>query len=803
MTSGFRIPSTGLVLALVIASTTAQVSTRVAAVSPDEATAGTTLTLVVELQQAPTIDGLMLLYRLFGESQYRRIDMDITGNRASAVIPGTAVSPPFLEYYLVVRDRSGTLEVYPFSDSPNPLTSPPQNTKRIQVREVSPEGAQIVFLSPDPMSILSEEEVLISVSLLRADSLIAREATQLMLDGINVTSKALFTGDLIIFNPVNANIALTPGPHVVTVLLFDRKGGMHGSSSVTFTIQGETLALYSEPRADAFRYDASLQIESRHEDTGESGEWYNRTGVNFRGVTGDFRVRSNLFVTSDEKSYRQPQNRYFVGAELPWLRVGLGDAYPEFPDLILSGKRVRGVTSSLRLGTFTVDVAYGSVTRAIDGAELQRFPLDSLLLQQTQDPRAAYAQIDAQTWGKYSYGTYERTLFAVHPSVGSGETWQLGFTWLNGKDDLGSIRYGIRPQENIVLGTDFFARLDNGRTEIAWQVALSAFNSDISSGTFTEAYIDSVYPNDRDAIKTARNILQSLITFNENLRPLSFKKLATAAGQASLGLNYFDNALKFTYLFRGNDFTSFGQTYLRTDIQGINIIDRIHLLRNQVFATLGYERLQDNTASTRSASTTYTTLNAALSLYLIADFPGITVGYSRYDNGNGLPRDSLASVNDATNRVYVQSAYGFEFGARHTAFLSLSSSIRQDNTVRGQTIKNHVASFGLASHYTIPLQTEVSASINLNTLPVTATNSSHSFNYTALSLHAKYDILQEVLAVMATIGPTLGDFSRTVLDTGIEWHITPPMSFILQASYFKNSGHTDENFVSLRYRYDI
>jgi len=803
MTSGIRILSTAVALALFTSFTTAQVPTRVAAVSPEEGTAGTALTILVELQQAPTIDGLILLYRPFGESQYRRIDMDIIGDRASAVIPGTAVTPPFLEYYLVVRDRSGTFEVYPFSDSPNPLTSPPQNTKRIQVRELAPESGEAVFLSPDPMSVLSEDEVLISVSLLRTDSSLAREATQLMLDGADVTSKALFVGDIIAFNPANMDIALAPGRHVATVLLFDRSGKMRSSSSVTFTIQGEPIALYGEPRTDALRYDASLQIESRHEDTGISGEWYNRAGISFRGTTGDFRLRSNLFITSDEKSYRQPQNRYFVGAEVPWLRVGLGDAYPEFPDLILSGKRVRGITSSLHLGAFNLDLAYGSVTRAIEGVELQRFPLDSLLFQQMQDPHAAYAQINAQTWGKFSYGTYERTLFAIRPSIGSGETWQLGFTWLNGKDDLGSIRYGIRPQENIVLGTDFLARLDNGRTEIAWQVAMSAFNSDISSGSFTDAYIDSVYPNDRDAIKTARNILQSLITFNENLRPLSFKKLATLAGQGSLALNYLDNAVKFTYLFRGNDFNSFGQTYLRTDIQGINIVDRIRLLRNKIFATLGYERLEDNTASTQSATTTYTSLNAALSFNVIADFPGITVGYSRYDNDNGLPGDSLASVNDVTNRVYFQSAYDFEFGARHTAFLSFSSSVRQDDTYRKQTIKNYVVGLGLTSQFALPLQTEVSTSVNLNNLPGTTTNSSRSYNYTMLSFHARYRILDESLVVMATVGPTVGDFTRTVFDAGIEWRMTPPMSFTLQASYFKNSGSADENFVSLRYRCDL
>jgi hypothetical protein len=160
-------------------------------------------------------------------------------------------------------------------------------------------------------------------------------------------------------------------------------------------------------------------------------------------------------------------------------------------------------------------------------------------------------------------------------------------------------------------------------------------------------------------------------------------------------------------------------------------------------------------------------------------------------------------VNDVTNRVYFQSAYDFEFGARHTAFLSFSSSVRQDDSYRKQSVKNHVIGLGLTSRFAIPLQTELSTSVNLNDLPGTTTNSSRSYNYTMLSLHARYYILEEVLAVMATMGPTVGDFTRTVFDAGVEWHMTPPMSFTLQASYFKNSGSADENFVSLRYRYDL
>jgi hypothetical protein len=780
-----------------------QISTRVAGVSTDEVVAGMPVHVTVDLRQTAGLQSVVLLYRPFGESEYRRLDMDVVGNRATVQIPAAAIVPPFLEYYIVLQDVQGTFEVYPLSDSPNPLTTPPQSTNHLEVHERSEAEPQAIFLSPEPFSITPPEDLLVSVSLLRADSTVARDATRLLLDGIDVTAKALFSGDLIVFAPANVGMLLEPGNHTVSLRLFTRDGRLQRESTLNFVVGSEAPLFRTEPPAAAFRYDASIQVESRFEDVGTSSQWYNRARLQFRGRTGSFQVRSNLFITSDEKSDRQPQNRYFAGIAFPWLTLDVGDSYPEFTDLILNGKRVRGIHSTLELGVFNLNVAYGSVTRAIDGALLRRFPADSLLAEQTRNPGAAFAQLDSSTWGRLSYGTYERTLLAVRPSFGSGETWQLGFTWLSGRDDLGSIRYGIRPQENVVLGTDFAAHFDDRRIEVAWEAAFSAFNSDISSGPFTDAHIDSVYPGDASAIKSARDILDPFITVNDNLRPLSFKKLATLAGQASLALNYFDNALKFTYLYRGNDYNSFGQTYIRTDIRGINVVDRIRVLRNQVFATIGLERLQDNTAGTKVATTTFSNVNAAISFYPFSDFPGVTLGYSRFDNDNDLAPDSLSAIRDVTNRVYLQATYGFDLGVHHTAMLNASSSVRNDHTIRKQDVSNRSVAIAISSQYSIPLQTELALALNLNDLPSSTGGAARKFNYTLLSLHGRYEVLPNSVTCTATVGPTWGDVARTVLDGGLEWHISPPMTLSIQASIFTSSDTATESFVSIRYRYDL
>lgn len=785
----------------------AQVSTKIASISPDYAIANAPITITADLQQGETVERVYLVYRPFGESEYQRVDMDLIGNSASVTLPSRAVIPPRIEYYIVLQLRSGALETYPLTETTDPFSTPPTRTLSLPVRAEAEGEPQILFLSPEPGSILAPNEVVISISLLRADSSVVRKATQIFLDGADVTQFTVFSDDILVLAPDNLGRQLAPGPHRVSVRLYDRSGNLATASTIIFTVQGGTVYTYTEPTVPGFKYGLNVTFESRHEDVNTVGTWYNRGGLNFTGTTGDWRFRTNLYVTSEESDSIQPQNRYFIGVEHPIIHAGYGDAYPSFPNLILSGKRVRGVDAGVHLGGFNIDVVYGQTMRAVDGRILSSFPKDSLYVQQQRYPSSAYGPLDNTTWARFSYGTYTKDLLAVRPSFGSGETAQFGITVLKAKDDMGSIRYGIRPDENLVVGTDLVTRFDSRRIEFTAQAAISAYNSDISSGDFTDEYIDSVYTNDRETIKNVRNILKNFITVNDNLRPLSFNKLSTLAYDAGLALNYFGNFLRFTYLFRGNDYNSAGQTFLRKDVRGFNVNDRLRILENQLFVTLGVERLQDNTGDTKVATTTFLTVTGAVSYYPLGiDAPNVTVGVSHFDNTNGLSvqgKDSLSVVDDMTNQYFLQSSYNFTFGARHVAVLNISTSTRDDNSLYRAGVKNSTIGVGLMSRYPIPLQTNVDLAFNLNSLPTGIRGLSKDLDYTTLSARARYAIITDILTATTGVSPTFGDFKRTVLELGSEYYLQPTMSFVLQFAYYANSGVANDSFVSLRYRYDL
>ncbi len=795
-----------LILTCGITSLFAQQPSHVVVSVPPEVPAGSPVQVSAELLRGETVHGVYLLYRSLGKSQYSRLEMDLRGTRATVLIPAADVIPPVLEFYLVLQQRTGTLETHPVSAGDDPFGFPPENVLRLPVRPPAEIPPQALLLSPEAGVPVAPEDLVISVSLLRADSTVDRRASRLFVDGSEVTADAVFSDDMLIYVPANFDRILRPGEHSVTVELVAADGSLLRSETSTFSVTGETVR---PTEVGVQRTRLSVQLESRREGVAGGTTWYNRGGYQFSATSGLLSVRSNVFLTSDEKSERQPQNRFFIGAALPWISAGYGDAYPSFSRLILSGRRVRGLLSSLTLGWFNVDLTLGQTERPVDGRLLGSFSADSLAAVQAQDPGASYAPLSSGTWGKILPGTYERKLFAVRPSFGSGRSWRLGFTWLKAKDDVSSIRYGVRPQENLVVGTDLVARLFDEAVEIFGEGAFSAFNTDISSGNFTDAHIDSVYPDDASSIKSARDILDRFITVNDNLRPLSLKTPATLAYEAGIALNVLSQALRVSWLYRGSDYYSFGQSFLRRDLRGITATDRLRLIGNQVFLSLSYERLKDNTSKTKPATTTFTTAGAALSYYPDASVPSLTVGYGYVNNRNTLPRagsDSLrvrSAVDELGNRFFVQSAYSFQGVARHSLSGAFSVARRDDRSIRSFDVNDLSASLAVTTAFPGTIETSVEFLHNRSERPSVPGGPLEPFRYSTMTFGLRYALLPDVLLLRGVVSPTYGDLQRTLIGAGVDITVMPSMTLQLEYSGFRPDSGTADSIWDLQYRYDL
>ncbi len=788
------------------AAAAAQISERITTVRSEPYQAGAPLRVSVDLSNTAGIEKIEIAYRLFGQRLYARRELALIGNTATVDLPAADIAPPLIDYFVAIYGTSGALlETYPPAD-------PENHPNQFQLRDEPVVPSSIIVLSPEAHERLNAEDVIISFSLLHADSSVDRHRTKVFLDDANLTSGAIIDDELVVVHPDQ----VSSGEHSVRVELYDRDSNRVSTGGWSFIVRAtsEQSALRGAPDYAAWKYRGSAILETRNETVNDAVTPYNRATVSASASSGPYSFTGRAHITNEEKSDRQPQNRFFIGGESPWLKLGYGDTYPELSEFIMSGKRIRGFNGSLMLGPVQLDVVSGSVTRHIATTVLSVFPSDSLVAEQQRDPGAAFTLYDSlaavQRWAKVRYGTFDRNLFVIRPTFGKDDS-RISFSYLKAKDDIESIRYGIQPQENMVVGSDFLISFDRHNVELTGQAAVGFINKDITSGTLSEAQIDSIFGGNSSDISAKdvldlRKYLSNYITVNQYLVPLSLKNTSTLAYDAGMKINYFDNTVRFTYFRHGESFQSFGQSFYRADIKGFAVTDRQRLVNNRLLLTAGLERFDDNTAKTKPATTTSTTGNFGVSYLSQSDFPSVTVGYLLAENKNPIRSDSAFAVDDQTNRFLIQLNRRFILSGQHLASLGFSTSTRDDQTRSNLDTKTISFTLGDAARYTIPLETNVNLSVNSTEYSVADTalgTRKSTFHYTTLSANALYRLMEERLQLSGTLSPTFGDIARTLADASARYFFRPNLSLQGQMSLYFNKGANNDIIWSLILRLDV
>lgn len=766
------IVSIALALFLLTTVASSQISDRVGRITSGNTEHGQSISIKVELLQASTLEKIEIAYRQFGMREFSRAEMSITTNIATVNLPPEASLPPFLEYYLILYYSGKELpETFP-------VENPEQAPLRITIQPTLQEKSRIIILSPDPGESINIEDLLISVSLSQFEFSTTNQSVKLFIDDIDISSGILRYGDLIVVRPQNIDVTLPEGPHQSRVYIFDSTGIGIDSVTWSFSIKRPVSEMLLAPTTVMpLRYYGSIQLETRQENISASTTPYNRATISANGSYKDYQLRSYLYLTNEEKNYRQPQNRFLIVAEAPWLKLGYGDHYPTMPDLIMSGKRLRGFFANLTQEKFSLDIASGTVTRKINGLISTPFPDSLLSSEQSGDPGATFQLYDTTSgnrqWIKLKPGTYERDLFVVHPIFGKRLGTHWGFTYLKSKDDINSIQYGIRPRENAVFGTDVLLSFDRQNFEIIGQAAFSAVNNDITKGSFTDDDIDSIYydsdEGDRRNIKNLRDFFSNIITVNENLIPLNAKNIPTLSYEGGIGLNYFNNTFRFIYLRHGESYESFGHTYLRPDVEGFSITDRLRLLKNQIFLSTGYERLHDNTSGAKPFTMNTNTANISISYMPIINFPNITLSYLYSSNKNSAEiTDSVFSINDITNRVLFHVGKEVTYLARHNLYFTFGTSLRNDHTPKDMDTRSTTVGLGSTSTFEFPLQTTFNLTINSNRI-ARSINEKTTITYTTIYASGQYQLMNKTMTLTGSLSPTFGNIERYLVSLGAQY----------------------------------
>jgi len=800
---------------------------KVLRVNAPSAVAGKAQPISVDLEQNAQAQKVTLRYRSFGETSFKGMEMLLSGNTATATIPADAILPPYVEYYFELQLSTGT-ETYP-------LVNPDANPLQFTVKPANPKDSEVRFLSPDAGETVAAQDLVIAVSLFYASDAVDRKATTLYLDGVNITSRAVWSDDVLLYSPQNFNVPLNLGAHFIRVELRDTTGKPYHAIEESFNLSSAVAIAAQKARLQSV---GSANVEYRDEALSSGTTTYLRGDARLDNTYRSIGFGGSLHLDNQEKSTIQPQNRYLLYGQTDFLRLQYGDAFPKYPSLIMSGTRVRGITGNLALGFFNLDVTYGQTVRKVEGTYDSTYTYPSLSDASGRPLQTLRAGNDS-TFQFFNGGTFTRNLLAVRPSFGSGENFQLGFTFMHAMDDTNSARYAVQPQENAVVGTDLTLAFDDQRVKLETQTSLSLVNTNISGGNFTDAQIDSLKVNSNIDLKGVLPVpvstVEKIITINQNVFPTNpiydqnnkLTTLPALSTEATLSLNYFKNFLRTQFFRRGAAYQSFGNPFLQTDIQGYQISDYLRLYSNRIFLSVSYEGKQDNTAFTKTGTTRYSNLNSSLAFNLAANIPSFQLGYGLVGRNNGqLVLQDVSAVDtalkvagqvadEATNRYYFSANYDFVDGIHHTLTASISVADKKDNTVYRRNQSNSFLQFAWTGQFNIPLQTTLSILYSGNSndqrlfysditnsgnLGATRIDTTATFNYTVITAGARYNMLGDNLHLAASISPQFGAFNRVTYTASADYSLNRH-DFAFQMNYYQNSGMTDDKIFSLVYRF--
>lgn len=811
---------------------------------------GEPISVSAHFTQSAQVVRARIMFRRFGESEYRNVEMILSGTVAVGSIPSKVSSPPYLEYYIEALTPGGVLTY--------PEENPRENPLRISVEGVDPRDSEVRMLSPEPGEVVAAEDLVVAVSLLYTSDLVDKRRTRLYLDGIEVTSEAVLSDDVLLYNPALFGRTLQAGTHSIAVQLYDTLGRVYHTKSTNFTLATASAIV---ERESALRTIGSAQLEVRNEKIDSKSTSYLRGDVQFGATYRSIAGNVDIHLTNEEKPTLQPQNRFLSSLKFgEYAKLQVGDAYPAFPSLFISGKRVRGVTGSLTLGFFNLDVSYGQTERKIEGTMIKDTTYADTSAASSRPKESL--PLGGLTYRLFEAGTFTRTMLAVRPSFGSGENFQIGFTVVKAKDDIQSIRYGVYPKENIVAGTDLTLAFADQRVKWTTQIAFSLTNTDISSGNLSDAAIDSIKgvydttktqaeietaKKEADDLKKIASIGRSFITINEYLTPLDpITKLPSTAIESELSINVLNNFVRIVGFRRGKSYVSFGNEFIQTDIEGINVSDRIRLWQNRVLLSVAYETKANNTLHNSAIPTTkYNTLSTSVTVFPGAMYPTISAGYGYYTRKNNvdlsayyrtgkpillqsyLPTDAgqaalystlyavvpddqaVSTADEKTDRFFVALNYDFNFLERQSLSFSTAVANKTDNTFYKRNQKNTTITGSLTTRYRIPLQTTVGITMSKNSTFLAQRDSARAyiptttetpFNYQTVTLNARYRLFDNKLNLIATCAPSFGDFQRLLIQGGAEYEVRDNHYLTAECSFIRYTGRPTDVLAGIIYR---
>ncbi len=564
-------------------------------------------------------------FKSVSDQKYRFATLEQSGSQYSGQIPAAAIKGPAVQYFIAALFSNQRVVTAPIS---NPYNQPFEIAVRRRSQSGAPGGpnppavissqrerntnrpaqalSQVQILSPEPLEEVAPEEVVIAVGLNGAPQQVDPASVRIKVGQRDYTRSAKVSEFMVTLSPK----AVRPGEYSVSVTATSVSGEPLPPANWRFTVRDPSKK--QKTRNGPKPYNGRVYTEFRQEKFSGRKLSANSIGGNISGKHKSLNYNSQVFVTSLDDPQFQTRNRFSLNLTQKYFNLGFGDVYPFYNEFMLWGRRVRGFDAGVRGGFIEFQYATGQTDRRI-------------------------APVLDSTGAVLRAGTFAQDLQIGRIGFFAKKNFNLGFTLLKVKDDTSSLNLassGRTPRDNLVTGADFRLALDKKRIEIKASTAFSLLTQDISNGPATAADIESQFEFD---VPIDPADYESWLIINETTTPLDPSGLTSVAWNGSVRLNYLGNFLTIGYKRLGGQYTSLGQTYLRNNVKGLYITDRISLFRNKVFAQLGLERFKDNFSPDDSNPlVNRTNFNYGIAIYPGRKYPTINIGLRDYTRDNGV-----------------------------------------------------------------------------------------------------------------------------------------------------------------------
>ncbi len=441
----------------------------------------------------------------------------------------------------------------------------------------------------------------------------------------------------------------------------------------------------------------------------------NNANINVELKVGKVSFPLRIFQTSDEltKFYQprgiQSRNYFQTGISHEKIELLWGDMSPSFDKLVLTGLKMRGYKFALNFKRFQLQAIRGQLARANEGLSDTGQHTNGI---------PNYGWVSNAPGSYIQPGTYERNMTGLRLVFGNKlEGTYLGLNFLKVKDNPNSIKYGVSPKDNFVVGADqtFSTNQSKMKGSVGW--AYSFFTNDASKPAVTKKQIDSALGTDLKV--DPYNFRNVFITNFTTVKPAK----NAMSMYANLAFRPKNQVLTFDFRYFGAGYQSLGNPYLKVDVRQFSVQEQIYIFKRKMNLSVRYQ-FQDNNRS----KTQYSTINQhfVTGTYLLAPgpkWPQLMVNYMLQNRrSSDLERQSKTLLsNDYVQTVTSSLIYTLRTGkSSHSINLQYTQNDRIDkiNSLNNNNMKIYSAGF---REQVAPLNLgiDVQFTKNLSTDPIT------------------------------------------------------------------------------------